>query len=49
MLRIAIQSKGRLYDDTMNLLAEADIKVALQQAHAAGTIDQFPLGGTLSS
>lgn len=27
MLRIAVQSKGRLYDDTMNLLAEADIKV----------------------
>ena len=24
MLRIAVQSKGRLYDDTMNLLAEAD-------------------------
>ena len=28
MLRIAVQSKGRLYDDTMNLLAEADIKVS---------------------
>ena len=27
MLRIAVQSKGRLFDDTMNLLAEADIKV----------------------
>ena len=26
MLRIAVQSKGRLFDDTMNLLAEADIK-----------------------
>jgi len=27
MLRIAVQSKGRLFDDTMHLLAEADIKV----------------------
>ena len=27
MLRIAVQSKGRLYDDTMSLLEEADIKV----------------------
>ena len=26
MLRIAIQSKGRLHDDTMALLAEAGIK-----------------------
>ena len=28
MLRIAVQSKGRLFDDTMNLLAEADIKIS---------------------
>lgn len=28
MLRIAVQSKGRLFDDTMNLLAEADIKLS---------------------
>lgn len=27
MLRIAVQSKGRLYEDTMALLAEADVKV----------------------
>lgn len=27
MLRIAVQSKGRLYDDTMSLLQEADIKI----------------------
>ena len=27
MLRIAVQSKGRLFEDTMHLLAEADIKV----------------------
>ena len=28
MLRIAVQSKGRLYEDTMHLLTEADIKVS---------------------
>lgn len=27
MIRIAVQSKGRLYEDTMNLLSEADIKI----------------------
>ena len=27
MIRIAVQSKGRLYEDTMNLLKEAGIKV----------------------
>ena len=27
MLRLAVQSKGRLYDDTMSLLQEADIKI----------------------
>ena len=28
MLRIAVQSKGRLYEDTMELLAEADVRVS---------------------
>ena len=28
MLRIAVQSKGRLYEDTMSLLNEAGIKVS---------------------
>mgnify|MGYP001665482932 CR=1 FL=1 len=28
MIRIAVQSKGRLYEDTMALLAEADIKLS---------------------
>ena len=27
MLRIAVQSKGRLYDETMELLSEAGIKL----------------------
>ena len=28
MLRIAVQSKGRLFEDTVSLLAEVDIKVS---------------------
>ena len=28
MLRIAVQSKGRLYEDTMGLLTEAGIKLS---------------------
>ncbi len=32
MLRIAVQAKGRLYDDTMNLLNEADIKLVPAKA-----------------
>ena len=27
MLRIAVQSKGRLFEETMSLLQEADIKI----------------------
>ena len=34
MLRIAVQSKGRLFDDTMNLLAEADIKISASNIFA---------------
>ena len=29
MLRIAVQSKGRLFEETMALLQEADIKIPL--------------------
>ncbi len=28
MLRIAVQSKGRLFEETMALLQEADIKIS---------------------
>ena len=28
MLRIAVQSKGRLYEETMQLLEESDIKLS---------------------
>lgn len=43
MLRIAVQSKGRLYDDTMNLLAEADIKVAPSKRTLLVQSGNFPL------
>ncbi len=43
MLRIAIQSKGRLYDDTMNLLAEADIKVPSSKRTLLVQSTNFPL------
>ena len=43
MLRIAIQSKGRLYEDTMNLLAEADIKVGSSKRTLLVKSDNFPL------
>ena len=43
MLRIAIQSKGRLYDDTMNLLTEADIKVSATKRTLLVAAKNFPL------
>ena len=43
MLRIAVQSKGRLYDDTMNLLAEADIKVSATKRTLLVQSSNFPL------
>lgn len=43
MLRIAIQSKGRLYDDTMNLLAEADIKIPKSRRTLLVQSSNFPL------
>ena len=43
MLRIAVQSKGRLYDDTMNLLAEADIKVPQSKRTLLVQSTNFPL------
>ena len=43
MLRIAVQSKGRLYDDTMNLLAEADIKVSSSKRTLLVQSSNFPL------
>lgn len=43
MLRIAVQSKGRLFEDTMNLLAEADIKVSASKRTLLVQSSDFPL------
>ena len=43
MLRIAVQSKGRLYEDTMNLLSEADIKVSASKRTLLVSANNFPL------
>ncbi len=43
MLRIAVQSKGRLFDDTMNLLAEADIEVSSGRRTLLVQSQNFPL------
>lgn len=43
MLRIAVQSKGRLYEDTMRLLAEADIKVSTDKRTLLVKASNFPL------
>jgi ATP phosphoribosyltransferase len=43
VLRIAVQSKGRLFDDTMNLLAEADIKVSASKRTLLVQSTNFPL------
>jgi len=43
MLRIAVQSKGRLFDDTMQLLNEADIKVSATKRTLLVEAKNFPL------
>lgn len=43
MLRIAVQSKGRLYEDTMNLLTEADIKVSSSKRTLLVQSSNFPI------
>jgi len=43
MLRIAVQSKGRLFEDTMSLLAEADIKVGGSKRTLLVDSTNFPL------
>ncbi len=43
MLRIAVQSKGRLYEDTMSLLNEADIKVGATKRTLLVSASNFPL------
>lgn len=43
MLRIAVQSKGRLNEDTMNLLAEAGIKVSSSKRTLLVQSSNFPV------
>lgn len=43
MLRIAVQSKGRLYDDTMNLLQEAGIKISSSKRTLLVQSSNFPI------
>lgn len=43
MLRIAVQSKGRLFDDTMTLLAEADIKLSTSKRTLLTQSSNFPV------
>ena len=43
MLRIAVQSKGRLYEDTMQLLAEADIKISSSKRTLLVQSTNFPI------
>lgn len=43
MLRIAVQSKGRLFEDTMNLLGEADIKISASKRTLLVQSSNFPL------
>lgn len=43
MLRIAVQSKGRLFEDTMSLLAEAGIKVSTSKRTLLVQSSNFPV------
>lgn len=43
MLRIAVQSKGRLYEDTIHLLSEADIKISSSRRTLLVQSTNFPI------
>jgi ATP phosphoribosyltransferase len=43
MLRIAVQSKGRLFEDTMNLLTEADMKISASKRTLLVQSPNFPI------
>ena len=43
MLRIAVQSKGRLHEQTMELLAEADIRISSSKRTLLMNAENFPL------
>ena len=43
MLRIAVQSKGRLYEETMQLLEESDIKLSTSKRTLLVQASNFPV------
>ena len=43
MLRIAVQSKGRLFEETMALLQEADIKISASKRIILEQSSNFPI------
>ena len=43
MLRIAVQSKGRLFEDTMALFTEADIKLSTSKRTLLTQSSNFPV------
>ena len=43
MLRIAVQSKGRLFEETMALLQEADIKISTSKRILLVQSSNFPI------
>ncbi len=43
MLRIAVQSKGRLFEDTLHLLGEADIKISASRRTLLVQSTNFPI------
>ncbi|MDR0891620.1 MAG: ATP phosphoribosyltransferase, partial [Mediterranea sp.] len=43
LLRIAVQAKGRLYDQTMSLLEEADIKLSTTKRTLLVQSPNFPV------
>ena len=46
MLRIAVQSKGRLFEDTMALFTEADIKLSTSKRTLLTQSSNFPVEPT---
>ena len=43
MLRIAVQAKGRLFEETMALLGESDIKISTTKRTLLGQASNFPI------
>ena len=43
LLRIAVQAKGRLYDETMSFLGESDIKLSVMKRSLLVQSSNFPI------